>query len=85
MHIPEKIYADWPQFVQFVASPPGDAFATMTTPRSYRPSMIGGALVRLNTGAVGRVIEPTGVPLKPRIRLVPDPAGRYATGRRRRY
>ncbi|MDR2797531.1 MAG: HD domain-containing protein [Treponema sp.] len=89
----------------------GDAFAAMTSPRSYRPSMTGhqvmnklmgtmstqfdpkvlqvfvafmgiyprGSLVRLNTGAIGRVIDQTVIPLKPCIRILTDAAGEACT------
>jgi HD-GYP domain-containing protein (c-di-GMP phosphodiesterase class II) len=89
----------------------GDAFAAMTSPRSYRPSMTGhqalnqlvgamsiqfdpeilqafvafmgiyprGSLVRLNTGAIGRVIDQTAIPLKPRIRILTYPSGEACT------
>ncbi|MDR0722366.1 MAG: HD domain-containing protein [Treponema sp.] len=89
----------------------GAAFAAMTSPCSYRPSITGhqamnkltgalrtqfdpdmlqvfvgfmgiyprGSLVRLNTGAIARVIEQTELPLKPRIRILADAAGEAST------
>ncbi|MDR0723150.1 MAG: HD-GYP domain-containing protein [Treponema sp.] len=89
----------------------GDAFAAMTTPRSYRPAMTGhqamnqlvdvmnsqfdpdilkvfvafmgiyprGSLVRLNTGAIARVIDQTDMPLQPCIRMLTYPSGEVCT------